>query len=189
MHSNSPCSSVPVAADSNPLAAATFSEQQCALGRAAQPAKRSSATLITGGLLFIGAVAWFEPRPETVSGTSMLPALNPGSQALSVRRTSIKRFDLVVFQDPQEPGESDVKRVVGLPGETVSVRSGQLYINGLRCHEPACYSPTTDMLPVTVPRHAVFVLGDNRANSADSRCFGCIPVAQLRTLVSWTLVK
>ncbi len=80
------------------------------------------------------------------------------------------------------PGEKDllVKRAVALPGETVAVRNGQVYINGQSLEESwAIRQGGPDYPPTRVPPHHVFVLGDNRKDSRDSRRFGPVPVDQI----------
>ncbi len=76
----------------------------------------------------------------------------------------------------QPPTEELIKRVVALPGETVEARHGEVYVNGRRLIEP--YLPagatTVNLAPTTVPEGSLYVLGDNRANSSDSRVFGAI---------------
>jgi len=102
-----------------------------------------------------------------------------------------KRQQIVIFR-PVIPGESSdvIKRVIGLPGETVDVRGGGVWINGARLNEkytvgrsepadPAQYragfASKTNVFPYTVPANCYFVMGDNRENSLDSRYVGCIP--------------
>jgi signal peptidase I len=98
-----------------------------------------------------------------------------------------KRQQIVIFKPPFDPTQPDyVKRVIGLPGETVEVRDGAVWINGKKLEEnytvgttepPAksqLMAPFTG-LPYTVPDNCYFVMGDNRENSLDSRYWGCVP--------------
>ncbi|HET7488981.1 MAG TPA: signal peptidase I [Acidimicrobiales bacterium] len=88
----------------------------------------------------------------------------------------------------QPSTEEFIKRVIGLPGETVEGRNGSVYVDGRRLKEP--YLPkgtvTTDFAPITVPAGHLWVMGDNRGNSSDSRVFGPIPRS---TVVGRTVVK
>lgn len=88
-----------------------------------------------------------------------------------------ERGDVIVFRSPRSPSEDLVKRVVALPNETVEVREGHVYVNGLRLDESAYFELETrpDMAPQTVPSDAYFVLGDNRSQSRDSRVLGTVP--------------
>jgi signal peptidase I len=73
-----------------------------------------------------------------------------------------------------------IKRVVALPGETIEIRNGQVYIDGETVEEPWVeYSATHDFAPTTVPPLHVFIIGDNRPNSRDSRTFGPVHVDQI----------
>ncbi|MDH3682683.1 MAG: signal peptidase I [Acidimicrobiia bacterium] len=103
---------------------------------------------------------------------------------LSYRLHDIHRGDVVVFTRPdQEPGEIRdlIKRVIGLPGETVEARDNSIYINGQRLHEPYLDEGivTADFGPTVVPEGEVFVMGDNRADSYDSRWFGTVTEDQV----------
>jgi signal peptidase I len=122
---------------------------------------------------------------------SMEPTLHEGDRVLvnklSYRLHDVNRGDIVVFERPESEtingaGESDVrdliKRVIALEGETVEARDGVVYIDGHRLEEPYLPEGTVTDMPesYTVPEGHVFVMGDNRGNSHDSRAFGGIDV-------------
>jgi signal peptidase I len=136
---------------------------------------------------------------------SMEPTLKPGDRVLVQKVVyGPDRGDVIVFSDPQgRPGpdrgivggfvhwlsstlgierpehEDFIKRVIGLPGETVELRDGRLFVDGVRIHEPYLKGAvdTREYGPVRVPEDALFVLGDNRLNSNDSRFgLGFVPV-------------
>lgn len=88
----------------------------------------------------------------------------------------------------QPSAEEFIKRVVGLPGETVEGRDGVVYIDGRRLIEPylSANTTTSDFAPVEVPAEHLWVMGDNRTNSSDSRVFGAIPES---TVVGRTVVR
>jgi len=98
-----------------------------------------------------------------------------------------RRGDVVIVDMPGEKGLL-VKRTVALPGETVAVRNGQVYLNSHPLEEPwAIRQGGPDYPPTRVPPHHVFVLGDNRKESRDSRCFGPVPVDQIAGQVRFIL--
>src|SRR5690606_14744475 len=85
------------------------------------------------------------------------------------------RGDVVVFDYPNDPSRDFIKRVVGLPGDVVEVRSQHVYVNGLPVEEPYLDTPPAyDFGPATVPDGHIFVLGDNRNNSFDSHNWGML---------------
>ena len=87
-----------------------------------------------------------------------------------------KRGDVLVFEYPLDTSRDFIKRVIALPGETVEVRSGQVYVNGTRMPEPFGPNPSgRNYGPLKVPPDTVFVMGDNRNNSSDSRVWGPLP--------------
>jgi signal peptidase I len=131
-------------------------------------------------------------EPFGIPSASMEPTLRPGDhvlvEKLSVRFRSPRRGDLVVFHEPGD-GSLAVKRVVGVAGDRVAIEDGLLALNGRLRHEPYVDQPSVDSLyfgPVVVPRDRVFVLGDNRADSRDSRAYGAVP---RRSLVGRVLVR
>ncbi|MFM9106000.1 MAG: signal peptidase I [Chloroflexota bacterium] len=94
-----------------------------------------------------------------------------------------QRGDVVVFDPPTRSNKPYIKRIIGLPGETVSFDGGQVYINGAVLEEPYIEEPTrcggNSVCEITVEPDTVFVLGDNRGNSSDSRVFGLVPVGNV----------
>jgi len=131
----------------------------------------------------------FFVQPVVVEGTSMLPELHDGERLLvnklvyykiqGVSWGHIERGDIVVFWYPNDPDKSYVKRVIGLPGEIVEVRSGKVYIDGKQLEEDYLDSEHNQALPSwpakKVEEHHYFVMGDNRDNSSDSRYWGLVP--------------
>src|SRR5689334_21509382 len=114
--------------------------------------------------------------------------LSIGKAILPVR--SIRRGDIVVFKYPDQPDRDLIKRVIGLPGESVELRNKKVYIDGKPIDEPYVHfltPPSSDLQeitssdvrenfgPVTVPADQYFVMGDNRDNSEDSRYWGFLP--------------
>src|SRR6266704_1603495 len=136
--------------------------------------------LIAIGLALVIIV--FLYQPVKVEGTSMAPLLSDQERIFInkfvYRFEPIQRGDVVVFWYPLDRTKSFIKRVVGLPGETVEIRQGAVYVNGKVVPEPYVppqYEDLSDFGPVRVPRDSYFVMGDHRVSSNDSRVFG--PVA------------
>lgn len=100
---------------------------------------------------------------------------------LGVKNGNIKRFDIVVLNKPNEPGKSIVKRVIGLPGEIIEIKKGDIYINYKKLEQPFLNGKRglnyqgDNMKPLLIQEGHYFVLGDNRAVSQDSRIFGPVP--------------
>ncbi len=116
-----------------------------------------------------------------VESVSMQPTLFAGNfvvvNKLSYRFGEPSRGDIIVFRYPPDP-ELDpyIKRVIGLPGEHVFVEDGKVYINGVRISEPYLETQTQQGGEWTVPQDALFMMGDNRNNSSDSRAWGMVPL-------------
>jgi signal peptidase I len=129
-------------------------------------------------------VILFLYRPVKVEGTSMMPSLYD-QERLFINQFSykfglgeIKRGDTVVFWFPEQPTTSYIKRVIGLPGDTVAVDSGYVIVNGKKLVEnyvPAEYRDDRSYPPTLVPPSEYFVLGDHRVSSNDSRAWGFVP--------------
>jgi signal peptidase I len=91
-----------------------------------------------------------------------------------------RRGDIVVFRPPGTRSDPYIKRIIGLPGETIEILDGAVYVNGTRLEEPYVSSSTNwrgggSDSALVIPAGEYFVLGDNRANSSDSRVFGTVP--------------
>jgi signal peptidase I len=124
----------------------------------------------------------FVVQPVRVEGTSMLPQLSDGERIFvnkfTYRLSGIERGDIVVFWYPKNPSESLIKRVIGLPGETIEIFSGVVRVDGHRLDEPYVvprYRDFTSLARVRVPEKSYFVLGDRRDSSNDSRNWGVVP--------------
>ena len=136
--------------------------------------------------------------PVRISSSSMLPTLAPGDVVLvrehGASLRGLEHGDLVTFTSPRDGGRA-LKRVVGLPGDRVVIKDAVLHVNDAPVDEPyvdhelidAYYSET-----YVVPEHAVFVMGDNRGNSTDSRDYGPVDAEEVtgRVLVRlWPPVR
>jgi signal peptidase I len=147
------------------------------------------AAVLGAVLLVRGVVA----EPRKVASESMEPTLHPGSVVLvdkiGPRLGGVHRDDVVVFASPQD-GRESVKRVVAVAGQHVAIRDAELYVDGKHVDEPQVDHSRIDGLwfgPVTVPDHAVFVLGDARSGSIDSRVYGAVPLGSVhgRVAMAW----
>ena len=125
----------------------------------------------------------FVAEPFRIPSESMEPTLQPGDQALVYKLAGKPphRGDLVVFHAPKT-GELLLKRVVAVGGDTVGLEDGVLVVNRRKVREPFVDYPSIDSVyfgPVKVRPGTVFVMGDNRANSEDSRDFGAIRTSSI----------
>ena len=118
-------------------------------------------------------------QPVRVEGTSMLPRLEDRDR-LFINKfvyhiASIERGDVVVFRYPRDPEKSYIKRVIALPGDTLRVDHGHVYVNGNLLHEPyvpAEYRDNRSLAEMVIPAESYFMMGDHRSISSDSRDFG-----------------
>lgn len=127
---------------------------------------------------------------SVVRGSSMLPGIEDGDRILvspwSYAFEDVRRGDVVVLQCPSDPRLDYIKRVIALPGDLVAMAGGELWVNGERADEGylAAVDPEAWFV-ARVPERHVFVLGDNRPRSSDSRDFGAVPAEALRGRVDW----
>ena len=122
-------------------------------------------------------------QPVKVEGTSMMPGLTDQERIFINKYTyklsagSIERDDLVVFHYPYDPSQSYIKRIIGLPGDTIQIEDGAVMVNGAKLNEPyvpAEYRDHMSLAKEVVPKDHYFVLGDHRSSSNDSRVWGFV---------------
>jgi signal peptidase I len=164
-----------------------------ASGSVPEESERSRSAVITTiawfrdlmlSVLIAVLVILFLYRPVKVEGTSMMPSLYD-RERLFINQFSykfglgkIQRGDTVVFWYPGEPTTSYIKRVIGLPADTVAVEDGYVIVNGKKLVEnyiPPEYRDDRSYPPILIPPDQYFVLGDHRVSSNDSRAWGLVP--------------
>lgn len=115
-----------------------------------------------------------------VENISMLPTLQPGEfilvNKLAYKLSDIRGGDIVIFHFPQDPREDYIKRVIGVPGDVISVQETQVFVNNRQLTEPYISAPPQYSGTWTVPEGKLFVLGDNRNQSSDSHSWGFVPL-------------
>ncbi len=131
----------------------------------------------------------FIMQPYEIPSGSMEQTIEVGdrifSEKLSYTFGEPKQGDIITFEDPADPERVLIKRVIATGGQTVDLRDGVVYVNGVALDEPYTQGkPSNDLnsgieYPYTVPDGYVWVMGDNRTNSADSRAFGSIPLESI----------
>lgn len=125
-------------------------------------------------ILIVILIRTFIATPIIVNGESMYPTLD-GGELMILRKydTNYKRFDVVVVSKVVE-GDNLIKRVIGLPNETIRYKNGILYINDEVISDEFAYGETNNFQEITLGDDEYFVMGDNRAVSLDSRIIGVI---------------
>lgn len=144
-------------------------------------------------------------RPFQVTGNSMDPTFRDKQYVLTniigLRINDPKKGDVVVFKSPPDPEKDYIKRVIGVPGDIVAIKDGDVYVNGAILNESKYLAPSVgtyggsflhENTPVTVPQDSYLVMGDNRNGSSDSRQWGFVPLKLLigkSFFVYWPLDK
>jgi signal peptidase I len=142
-------------------------------------------TVVFVGSLFI-VVYLFIAQPNQVQGASMEPTFQNGNYIFTSKVTyrfrSPQRGDVIVFHSPRNPDIEYIKRIIGLPGDSIMLSNREMYVNGIKLSE-SYISDATYPIPegylkeneaISVPIDQLFVMGDNRPRSSDSRDFGPI---------------
>lgn len=165
------------------------------------------------GFVIIFLIIWYSLftfvfSNDTVSGPSMQPNFESNDRVITVRHSAIHRDNVVVIKAPDKPGALYIKRVIGLPGDTIKFKNDQLYINGKKYAEPYLdqgkklyaqgqlytynFSLKSRGFGNKVPKNSYFVMGDHRNISNDSRMFGYVKRSQVIGVVKlryWPLNK
>jgi signal peptidase I len=158
--------------------------------RAPAPPKKESALseiirFILISLAIVIPIRMYGAEPFIVSGSSMFPTFDTGHYLIidqvSYRFENPDRGDIVVFHYPKDPEKFFIKRVVGLPGETIQIKDGRVLVinadfpDGLLLDEPYIEETRNENMVVALTEDEYFVMGDNRIASSDSRIWGPLP--------------
>jgi signal peptidase I len=182
----------------SPAQPSASDEPKQAKNQASRAIREIVETLLLAALIFL--LVRLVVLNFRVDGESMLPNLDNG-QMLLVNRNAYQhldvggnryypfdppeRGDVVVFDPPKDSDKPYIKRIVGLPGEEITFGQGHVFVDGVQLPEDYIQDPTKcnrnreDRCNVVVPEDHVFVLGDHRSNSSDSRVFGVVPIENI----------
>lgn len=134
--------------------------------------------LVLTAVVIAYVIKLFILQPFYIPSSSMEPTLHPGDRVLVgkffYKIADPHPGDVIVFIAPNDNSRDFIKRIVAVEGETVQIKNGDVYVDGARRLEPFAIGAGDGVQfgPVTVPENSVFVMGDNRPNSFDSRLFG-----------------
>lgn len=156
-----------------------------------------TAALVALAFLVAQGVKTFLAQPFVIPSGSMEPTIMTGNRVLAEKLTyrfspGPAKGDIVVFDDPERQVPELIKRVIAVGGQTVDLRHGSVYVDGVKLDEPYTHGQPSDPLetevtyPVTVRAGYLWLMGDNRTNSGDSRVFGPVPATSVRGRAFWT---
>jgi signal peptidase I len=171
-----------------PVSSAPAADTKATAGNRWRKVFTDNARLVIVALAIALVVRVFIAEPRYIPSPSMMPTLAVGDRLLiekvSYHLQPPSRGDIVVFEPPPQlqdygysAGQAFIKRVIGLPGDTVQVSQGKVFINGQALIERYILeAPEYEMLPVRVPTGSLFMMGDNRNDSNDSHVWGFLPI-------------
>ncbi len=150
------------------------------------PSGSMEPTLLIGDHLLVEKLAYGIRMPDSLLGLTPLPRAIPYGHYV-VHFSPVHRGDVVVFVFPLDPTKDFIKRVIGVGSDVVAIKSGKLFINGAEVPDPHVYydlpiqdrthvAPRDNFGPVTVPAGKLFMMGDNRDHSYDSRFWGFVDI-------------
>lgn len=145
-------------------------------------------SLIPYVLIIVGVVLFrsFIATPVRVEGTSMDKYLKEGDILVLYRLGNIDRFDIVVLDEVMD-NETVIKRVYGMPNETIEIRNNKIYINDEVIKDEYAFGTTSDYPKTTLGKDEYFLLGDNRLVSKDSRSFGVVKKENIKGVTTFRL--
>lgn len=154
---------------------------------------KDTVSVVITALVLAVFIRTFMVETYVVQGPSMMPTLRDGERLLVnklvYRFSKPQRGDVIVFRYPLEPSRDYIKRVIAVEGDVIEIRTGRVYLNGQLIEEPYVYYPgLSTMSSLVVPPGTVFVMGDNRQNSEDSRSFGPVELRLVKgraSIVIW----
>jgi len=154
-----------------------------------------TALLLIVAFVLAQGVKAFVVQPFVIPTGSMTPTIGIGDYVLAEKLSyrlggAPQQGDIVVFDDPMQQHPQLIKRVIAVGGQSVDVRDGRVYVDDEALTEPYVHgestTPGTVETPLTVPEGSVWLMGDNRPNSGDSRYFGTRPVSSIHGRAFWT---
>lgn len=137
-------------------------------------------------IIVVILIRTFIVTPVKVNGTSMYPTLKGNEVMLLNKLGKIDRFDIVVLKIDEE-NDNLIKRIIGLPGETVEIKDSHIYINDELLEDTYGYGVTYNIDKVILEEDEYFILGDNRQVSLDSRVFGKIKRKEIKGTTNFVL--
>lgn len=144
--------------------------------------------MVALAFLLATAIRTFVIQPYVVPTGSMIPTIEIGDRVIAnkfiYRFSDPQQGDIVVLDDPTGSVPTLIKRVIATEGQTVDLKDGRVVVDGKVLDEPYTHDlpsePQAIQMPFTVPADSVWLMGDNRTNSQDSRYFGAVPLADVR---------
>lgn len=137
-------------------------------------------------IIVVILIRTFIVTPVKVNGTSMYPTLKGNEVMLLNKLGRIDRFDIVVLKIDEE-NDNLIKRIIGLPGETIEIKDNHIYINDELLEDTYGYGVTYNIDKVILEEDEYFILGDNRQVSLDSRVFGKIKRKEIKGTTNFVL--
>lgn len=158
-------------------------------------------TLLIGDHILVSKLAYGLQWPQDCQFDVGFPPVICYSSTLLIEFNTPQRGDIIVFRYPEDEKKDFIKRIIGLPGDTIAIRNKVVFVNGRRLNEEAytqhvdpnildgLISPRDNFGPVTVPQESYFVMGDNRDQSLDSRFWGFVKFHKIKGkafLIYWS---
>ncbi len=135
-------------------------------------------TIVEGQYLLVNKLVYFNLNPRDVRSVLAFSSSAKAERVYPFHAP--ERKDVIIFHFPRDPSRDFVKRVIGLPGDTIEIDDGEVYINGTKLDEPYITKRGSgNMKLLTIGEDAYFVMGDNRRASNDSRDWGTVPTANI----------
>lgn len=182
--------SFPLFLDEDPSGDASSPDEACRSEAEERPTQKHRSGFVEALVLILIALVLaltlktYVAEAYEIKGRSMQPTFDDGQRVVVLKSFyDLARDDIIVFTSTEDPSKDLIKRIVGLPGDAIQVAGGQVTLNGAKHDEPFTRRSARDDHATrqrTIPTGHYYVLGDNRADSHDSRDFDSIPAANIK---------